>query len=79
VLATRSGGPESVVHDGVGRLVPVDDVPALAEGLAWLYQHSADFDPEALRQDALQRFGPAAVAGQLQAVYARVLAQRGAR
>ncbi|MBT9501931.1 MAG: glycosyltransferase [Burkholderiaceae bacterium] len=79
VLATRSGGPESVVHDGVGRMVATDDVPALAEGLAWLHQHSADFDPKALRQDALQRFGPAAVASQLQAVYARVLAQRGTR
>lgn len=79
VLATRCGGPESVVHDGVGRLVPTEDVPALAQGLAWLHQHSSDFDPEALRQDALQRFGPAAVARRLQAVYVRVLAQRGAK
>ena len=78
-LATRCGGPESVVHEGVGRLVPVDDVPALAEGLAWMHRHAADFDPEALRQDALRRFGPAAVAGQLQTVYSKALAQRGAR
>jgi glycosyltransferase involved in cell wall biosynthesis len=34
VVATRSGGPESIIEDGVsGILVPVDDPPALADGV----------------------------------------------
>jgi glycosyltransferase involved in cell wall biosynthesis len=37
VLATKVGGNPEVVVDGVtGRLVPANDVQALAEGLRWM-------------------------------------------
>ncbi|WP_298832114.1 glycosyltransferase [uncultured Piscinibacter sp.] len=76
VLATRCGGPESIVHDGNGRLVAVDDVPALAEALAWMRARAAEFDAAAIRADALRRFSRAAVAGRLAALYESVIARR---
>jgi glycosyltransferase involved in cell wall biosynthesis len=74
VLATRCGGPEGIVHPGNGRLVAVGDVAALAEGLAWLAAHGSAFDARTLRDDAICRFGRAAVVGQLEQVYADVCA-----
>lgn len=43
VIATRCGGPEEIVDDGVtGFLVPVGDVAAMTERMAWLLDHPAD-------------------------------------
>ena len=40
LVATRCGGPEEIVDDGVsGFLVPVGDVAAMAERMAWLLDH----------------------------------------
>src|SRR5262249_62288753 len=33
VVATRCGGPEDIVNDDVGKLVPKEDARALADGL----------------------------------------------
>ena len=43
IIATRCGGPEEIVDDGVtGWLVPVGDVAAMAERMAWLLGHPAE-------------------------------------
>lgn len=76
VLATRCGGPESVVTAEVGRLVAVEDVAALAQGMAWLLEHLAAFPAERLRAHATERFGAAAVAAQLQPIYERAVQAR---
>ena len=40
LIATRCGGPEEIVEDGeTGFLVPVGDVGAMAERMAWLLDH----------------------------------------
>ena len=40
LIATRCGGPEEIVKDGVtGFLVPVGDVATMAERMAWLLDH----------------------------------------
>lgn len=40
VIATRCGGPEEIIDDGVtGWLVPVGDVAAMADRMAWLLAH----------------------------------------
>lgn len=78
VLATRCGGPESVVTDEVGRLVAVEDIGALAQGMAWLREHCASFQAPRLRAYATERFGPAAVASQLLPIYERALRLRSA-
>ena len=43
VIATRCGGPEEIIDDGVtGWLVPVGDVAMMAERMAWLLKHPAE-------------------------------------
>ncbi len=40
VIATRCGGPEEIIDDGhTGFLVPVGDVAAMADRMAWLLDH----------------------------------------
>lgn len=78
VLATRCGGPEYVLNEHAGLLVDKDDVDALAEGLRQLRARAESFDPGLLRQQAYDRFGPEAVAGQLLQVYRTVLGGKGA-
>jgi len=74
VVATRCGGPEDIVTDAVGRLVDPDDPEALADGIASVLERRASFEPAALREYALTRFGVDAVTSRLQDVYAQVLA-----
>jgi len=75
VLAANAGGPAELVHDGVnGMLYPMGDRPALASALRILAA-----DPERRRrlvEDGLRTakaFRPAAVAGQVQALYAELV------
>jgi glycosyltransferase involved in cell wall biosynthesis len=56
VVATRCGGPEDVVHDGVGTLVPVEDEVALADGLKLVLSNGGSYDPCQLRSWALEHF-----------------------
>ena len=71
VVATRSGGPEGIVTERDGVLVPPRDVDALAEGLRTVLTHQ--YDTEAIRTGAVRRFGSAAVTAALEGVYRRVL------
>jgi glycosyltransferase involved in cell wall biosynthesis len=71
VVATRSGGPEGIVTKRDGVLVPPRDVEALAEGLRTVL--TSQYDTEAIRKGAVQRFGSAAVTAALEGVYRRVL------
>lgn len=73
VVATKSGGPQSIVKDINGRLVDVDDVSALARALEWMSGHVMEFDAVAIRSDAIQRFSPGAVSRKLEALYESVI------
>jgi teichuronic acid biosynthesis glycosyltransferase TuaC len=56
VVATRCGGPEDVVNDRVGRLVPSDDEEALAGAIENVLAHRDRYDPAQLRAYALEGF-----------------------
>ena len=57
VVATRCGGPEDIVHPAVGKLVPKENAEALADALVEVMDDRDKYPPEALREDALRRFG----------------------
>ncbi len=62
VIATRCGGPEEIVVDGkTGYLVPVGDIDAMAERMAWLLDHPAEAAAMGSAGRALvgERFAPA--------------------
>lgn len=76
VIATRSGGPQSIVTEADGLLVPPADAPALADALRTMREQSARYDSADIRARTLARFGEDAVVSQLAAIYADVLATR---
>lgn len=58
VVATRSGGPEDIVTDETGRLVPPSDPDTLAEALRTMQERRRSYDPERIRSYVLRRYGP---------------------
>jgi glycosyltransferase involved in cell wall biosynthesis len=69
VVATRCGGPEDIVVDGVGELVEPDNPSELAAAIARVLDASGSFDPQRLRDYALGHFGIDAVVDQLVVLY----------
>lgn len=72
VVATRCGGPEEVMPSDSGCLVPVDDLDALVAGIDGVLRRRARFDPLTLRAGVVSRFGRAAIAGRIRALYGGV-------
>ncbi|MEL6355281.1 MAG: glycosyltransferase [Cyanobacteria bacterium J06627_28] len=73
VIATRCGGPESIINHNNGRLVDVGDVAGLAKTMAWMAQHWDAFEPQKIREDFESRFSQRAVVEKLARIYAEVI------
>lgn len=73
VIATKCGGPEMIVNDINGKLVPVMDPDALAEALKWMVENSDSFDFKKIRTDFEKRFSRKAVAKQIDSLYNSIL------
>ncbi len=69
VLATRSGGPSSIVTDDLGIRVAPGSIADLAHGLRTIRSHIDRFDPAQLRKAVLRRFGPDLFAQRTEALY----------
>ncbi len=74
VVATRCGGPEDIVTDDVGVLVPPEDPEALALGIEQVLARPSHYEPALLRTHALEHFGFDSVARRLEALYREALA-----
>ncbi len=72
-LVTRCGGPELLVSDSEGMVVPPNDAEALASGIGEMLERLGSYDRTGIARRAEQRFGYQAVAAQLDAVYSEVL------
>jgi glycosyltransferase involved in cell wall biosynthesis len=62
VVVTASGGPDHLVTAANGLLVPIHDRAALRDALRDMRRRAADYDPMAIRADALRLYGPDAFA-----------------
>ncbi len=72
VIATRCGGPETIVTPETGVLVEVGDVEAIAAALRSMLGEAHRYDAERIRRQTLERYGREAVVSRLEAVYRRV-------
>jgi glycosyltransferase involved in cell wall biosynthesis len=73
VVATRCGGPDSIVRDRDGMLIPVNDDASLAMSMSAIRDRISEYDPEEIRQSCMARFGEHAVVERLKKVYVEVL------
>ena len=73
VVATACGGPECIVHNGNGILVPTNDPSALGNAMEQMFKTIDNYDARRIRADALAMYGRNAVRKQLSKVYAQVM------
>jgi glycosyltransferase involved in cell wall biosynthesis len=76
-VATRSGGPESIVGPEDGVLVNPNDTESLASGIASALRQLDLYDHEAIANRARERYSREAVGKQLVALYRRVVTEAG--
>ena len=76
VIATRCGGPESIVNDTNGVLVPPGDVAALSGAMVDMRARIGQYDPETLRRDCLSLYSSRAIAERLAILYEAILPAR---
>jgi len=79
VVSTASGGPEEIVTEDVGRLVPIGRPDALADALLDVLESREQFSAQRLRQYALERYRWSTIAEQYRRIYAEVLADHARR
>lgn len=72
VIATRCGGPESIVEDKDGILVPVDDVNALSAAMEELIVQKEKYNPIAIRESCIARYSEASISRRLIEIYASI-------
>jgi len=75
VIATKCGGPECIVNDKNGLLIPVNDSNALAEAMKNIYHNISKYDRESIAKEAGDLYSPCAIANRLDEVYEEVIAE----
>lgn len=73
VIATACGGPECIVNQENGYLVPVGDIPALGKAMVTLYKNHHLFNNYKIAKDCHSIFGETAVVQKISALYKTVL------
>lgn len=74
VIATRSGGPQSIVNEHNGLLVPTENIDALTDALIQLYENRQSYSSAQLRQNCLDEFSEQAVMQRLIATFEKIIA-----
>lgn len=69
VIATRSGGPEDIINEKVGLLVPKEDPEALASAIIQVLERRDEYDAQALRDYTLKNFSWQGIARQTVDIY----------
>jgi len=69
VIASKIGGPDEIVTDEVGRLVPPGDSEALARTLDYMLDHYKRYDPEAIASYVRTRYTYETVGRELTRIY----------
>ena len=69
VIATRCGGPDSIVTPDTGVLVATDDSEALSNAMADFISERTTFDSSKVRESVVNRFGPGAFLNQVSRIY----------
>lgn len=69
VVATKCGGPESIIVSGDGILVEVADTNALAQAMKEVVENPELYDSDSIRQRCLERFSEKAFISRVKEIY----------
>jgi L-malate glycosyltransferase len=75
VVTTASGGPESLVGESNGLVVPRDSPEALADGLLEVANNLQRYDSKNIRSNAIEQFSNGAVFAAMETIYSKVCAK----
>lgn len=73
VIATKCGGPESIITANVGYLVDVNSPNSLAEAMLLMYANKDNFDSKAIRSYCREEFSEESVVNRLICTYNQAL------
>ena len=77
VIATRCGGPEDFVEESNGILVPIDDVDALADAMAYIYKNRNYFSGIRISESIKEQFSGDVVVKKILHIYDGILGAHG--
>ncbi|MBD1398051.1 glycosyltransferase [Pontibacter sp. JH31] len=75
IIATKCGGPETIVNELNGLLIDKGSPVALAEAMQHMTENAGRYDSAIIRQDFLTRFSKKTIIPQLVALYQKVITQ----
>ena len=75
VIATKCGGPESIIVPGDGILVEVANVNALAQAMKEVVENPELYDSDSIRQRCLERFSEKAFILRVEEIYKHCIAE----
>ena len=73
VIATKSGGPNLIINDKNGLLVPVNDVERLASAMINMSENYSSFDATVIKEDCISKYSKNVVCEKLVDIYTSVL------
>ncbi|MCK5135204.1 MAG: glycosyltransferase [Bacteroidales bacterium] len=73
VIATRSGGPDTIVTEQSGLLIDTDNAGQLADAMEQMIRHHQEYSPEKIRALTLERYGQTNVMEQYNKLFLQLL------
>ena len=73
VIATRSGGPDSIVNRDNGLLIESENTDELAGAMEQMMAHIHDYPADKIRSETLQKYGDASVMEQYNQLFIHLL------
>ena len=73
VIATKCGGPEDIVNQSNGKLVPINDINELKESLKFMYTNSNKYNTKLISEEASLKFSPNSISSKLIDEYLKII------
>ncbi len=73
VIGTICGGPEEIINENNGILVPSDNIEAMSAAIKKMVETDSQYDRKQIAEDCASRFSPQAIAAKLTDVFENVV------
>jgi glycosyltransferase involved in cell wall biosynthesis len=73
VIATRSGGPDSIITPDTGMLIETEDPGQLAEAMEQMILNRTAYSQETIRSHTMEKYGQASVMARYHRLFLDIL------